>query len=283
MELPAPTVAGGRAGSGSLQSACCSRLKLPTAEVCLPAPAPAPAPAPLPPAAAAAASSFSRLPSHALGRLPPHPPLSDLPPSRPSPTPPTPPLPAAAASSFSSLQPTQTFRGHGSIATALRGVTGEASLFVSGDKDGSMLLWDLRCAWWGAMWGIVLFSKRLVQCLHRLHGLDPPTPPPPPQCTHAGRRLWCSQPSRRRAKVSASAPTNRAPGRRANSRVGGTRARSWQQLLHQLPTAAPAPLAWHMRRAQHKPVPLLLHTAVAACLTLPNALLCSVRLAGRTT
>ncbi|PSC75543.1 guanine nucleotide-binding beta subunit [Micractinium conductrix] len=50
----------------------------------------------------------------------------------------------AAASSFSSLQPTQTFRGHGSIATALRGVTGEASLFVSGDKDGSMLLWDLR-------------------------------------------------------------------------------------------------------------------------------------------
>ena len=204
--------------------------------------------------------------------------LPDLPP-----TPPTPPLPAAAASSFSSLQPTQTFRGHGSIATALRGVTGEASLFVSGDKDGSMLLWDLRCAWWGAMWGIVLFSKRLVQCLHRLHGLDPPTPPPPPQCTHAGRRLWCSQPSRRRAKVSASAPTNRAPGRRANSRVGGTRARSWQQLLHQLPTAAPAPLAWHMRRAQHKPVPLLLHTAVAACLTLPNALLCSVRLAGRTT
>ncbi|KAL4437101.1 hypothetical protein ABPG75_004240 [Micractinium tetrahymenae] len=51
----------------------------------------------------------------------------------------------AAAPSFTALQPTQTFRGgQGALPTALRGVAGEAALFVSGDKEGGMLLWDLR-------------------------------------------------------------------------------------------------------------------------------------------
>ncbi|EFN58996.1 hypothetical protein CHLNCDRAFT_137639 [Chlorella variabilis] len=50
----------------------------------------------------------------------------------------------AAAASFQSLQPTQTFKGHAQIATALRGVAGDANMFVSGDKGGAMLLWDLR-------------------------------------------------------------------------------------------------------------------------------------------
>lgn len=54
-------------------------------------------------------------------------------------------LPTAAASSFAALQPTQTFRGgQGALPTALRGVVGETSMFVSGDKEGAMLLWDLR-------------------------------------------------------------------------------------------------------------------------------------------
>lgn len=51
----------------------------------------------------------------------------------------------AAAPSFTALQPAQTFRGgQGALPTALRGLAGEASLFVSGDKEGGMLLWDLR-------------------------------------------------------------------------------------------------------------------------------------------
>ncbi|KAI3433851.1 hypothetical protein D9Q98_003654 [Chlorella vulgaris] len=50
----------------------------------------------------------------------------------------------AAASSFEGAQPTQVFTGHASIATALRGVAADAHTFASGDKDGSLLLWDLR-------------------------------------------------------------------------------------------------------------------------------------------
>ncbi len=51
----------------------------------------------------------------------------------------------AAAPSFAALQPSQTFRGgQGALPTALRGVAGQTTLFVSGDKEGGMLLWDLR-------------------------------------------------------------------------------------------------------------------------------------------
>lgn len=86
----------------------------------------------------------------------------------------------AAATSFQSLQPTQTFRGHAQIPTALREVSGEPNMFLAGERVGSNA--D-RLIVWGEAGGVPACFSTESCTTHPYH----PSIGDKKDCLHAAR------------------------------------------------------------------------------------------------